>query len=324
MTLALALARLAGVRVLVVGDLVLDRMLVGRAARLSREAPIPVLDETRREDRPGGGVSPALTVVALGGRAVQAGVVGDDPEGALLRGLVAAQGVGLDAVTVDPDRPTNVKTRVVAEGFLVFPQQVARLDRVARGALAPATEAALIAAIGRCLAAGVDAVIVSDYGAGVASLAVIAAVRAGAGGALLAADAQTDPARFVGFDLVKCNQAEAERAFGGPVGAAAVAAGRDRLGCRMLAVTRGGDSALLAHPGGVVEAPAANRTAVYDVTGAGDAVIATLATALATGAAPDVALALAQHAGGVAVRAWGNQPVTVAALAAAIAAGGLG
>lgn len=318
---ASAVDRLARVRVLVVGDLFLDRMIFGRVARVSREAPVPVLEETRQLDLPGGGTAPALNVVALGGTAWQVGVVGADADGERLCDLLRARGVGGDGIVVDVGRPTTVKTRVVAEGILVYPQQVARIDRIDRTPVGGTTEAALIAAI-RAAAPNVDAILVSDYRSGVVTPAVIAAVRDAAGDRLLTTtDAQGEPERYAGFGLVKCNQAEAEQALGEAVTPAALVAWRQRLGCGLLAVTRGGDSALLAHAGGVEEVPAANRSEVYDVTGAGDTVIAILTAALATGAPPRAALELAQFGGGLAVRKWGNVPVSAAELARAVAAG---
>jgi len=314
------LRRCARLRVVVVGDLFLDRMIFGQVKRLSREAPIPVLEETREQDLPGGGTAPALGVVALGGTAEQIGVVGADPEGEILRGLLRDRGVGTNGVICDRGRPTTLKTRIVAEGFLVYPQQVARIDRIARHPLAAGIEAALIGAI-RAKAADADAILVSDYRSGVVTPALVAAIRdAGGDRVLRAVDAQDALRQYAAFDLVKCNQAEAERALGAPVTGEALGDWRRRLGCRMVAVTRGPASALLAHDGGVEEVPAANRSEVYDVTGAGDTVIAVLTLTLAAGASPREALELAQTAGGIAVRKWGNVPVSRDELAAALAA----
>ena len=223
----------------------------------------------------------------------------------------------MSGVVVDGARPTAVKTRVVAEGLLVYPQQVARLDRVDRTPLPGSVEREVIAAIERAVAGKVAAVLVSDYQGGMTTPKVLAAVRAAHTRAFIAADAQVDPARFAGFDLIRCNEAEAERALGIPVTAEAVTSARARLGCRILAVTRGPETALLAHPDGLETAPAANRTDVYDVTGAGDAVAAVLTTALALEATPAAALTLAQLAGGISVRKWGNVPVTAEELEAA-------
>lgn len=317
--LAAVLGRLEGIRVLVVGDLFLDRMIFGKVTRVSREAPVPVLEETRQTALPGGGTAPALGVAALGGGAAQVGVVGVDGDGDELCRLLAAHGVDTAGIIRDPGRPTTVKTRVVAEGFLVYPQQVARVDRIARRPLGAEIEAAVIGAI-RAEAGAADAILVSDYRSGVVTPAVIAAIRDAAVGRLLrTVDAQDALRLYAAFDLVKCNQAEAERALGGVVSSDALAAWRRRLDCRMVAVTRGPASALLAHEGGVEEVPAANRSEVYDVTGAGDTVIAVLTMALAAGAAPREALELAQLAGGIAVRKWGNVPVAMDELAVAVA-----
>ncbi|HEU5423375.1 MAG TPA: PfkB family carbohydrate kinase, partial [Nitrolancea sp.] len=107
-----ALAAIRGRTLLVVGDLYLDCYIFGHPARVSREAPIMVLEETRREERPGGGTAPALAVRALGGEVWQVGVVGDDAEGRELRTLLRARGVNTDGVLIDPSRPTTTKTRL--------------------------------------------------------------------------------------------------------------------------------------------------------------------------------------------------------------------
>lgn len=316
MTDGSVLQRLAAVRVLVVGDVFLDRTVFGRVARVSREAPVAVLEETRQVALPGGGTAPAMGTVALGATACHIGIVGADDDGRLLRSLLAEKGVGVDGIVVDPARPTTTKTRIVAEGFLAYPQQVARIDRIDRRPVEGEVEAALIDAIFDA-APRVDAVLVSDYRSGIATPAVIDAVRTAAvGRALTTVDAQGEPGRYTGFDLVKCNQAEAEDALGAAVSAESLRSWRERLDCRMVAVTRGGESALLAHADGLEEVPAANRSEVFDVTGAGDTVIAVLTVALAAGASPRAALELAQLAGGVAVRKWGNVPVTGDELAA--------
>lgn len=316
---ASVVARLADVRVLVVGDLFLDRLIFGRVTRLSREAPIPVLEETRQVDLPGGGTAPALNIIALGGVVEQVGVVGRDADGDHLRELLATRGVATGGVVVDRGRSTTVKTRLVAEGVLVYPQQLARIDRVDRTPVAGDVEAALIAAI-HGGAAQADAILVSDYGSGVATPSVIAAVReAAADKLLMTADAQGRPERYGGFTLIKCNKAEAEQSLGEAVSPALLTSWRERLGCQLLVVTRGGDSALLADDAGVTEVAAVNRSEVYDVTGAGDVVIALLTAGLAAGLSPCEALELAQVGGGIAVRKWGNVPVTAAELTASLA-----
>lgn len=309
--------------VLVIGDLCLDRYLVGQPSRVSREAPIVVLDETRIDDRAGGGAAPALALAALGCPVAVAGVIGDDAEGAQLRALFSAAGINSDGLVIDRSRPTTTKTRVVAEGTLRFPQQLVRLDRQQRDSIDAEVEAALIARIATLAArqaAGAGAaesaraaLLVSDYRSGVSTPAVVAAVRAAgaAHGALTTVDSQGELEKFAGYDLVKCNQGEAEQGLGHALGDRE-ARERDmqtlhaRLGVGTLVVTRGGDGASVQSAHGYAEVPATNRSEVYDVTGAGDTVVAVMTAALQVGAAPVDAAHLAQVAAGVVVRRWGN------------------
>ncbi|HEX5396442.1 MAG TPA: PfkB family carbohydrate kinase, partial [Candidatus Limnocylindria bacterium] len=207
-----ALAAIRGRKLLVVGDLYLDCYIFGRPARVSREAPIMVLEETRREERPGGGTAPALAARALGAEVWQVGVVGDDAEGRELRGLLRAQEVNTDGVLIDPGRPTTTKTRLVAEGaFNVFPQQVGRVDRQLRQPIA-GPMAQQIAAFIAERAPGVDAILLSDYRSGVIVPEVIDAARCC--GKPATVDSQGSLADFKGLALVKCNQSEAESYLG--------------------------------------------------------------------------------------------------------------
>lgn len=309
-------------RVLVVGDLYLDRYVFGHPSRVSREAPIMVLTEDRQEDRLGGGTAPALALAKLGCEVAICGVIGDDPEGQCLRRLLVESGVDTSGVIVDPSRPTTVKTRVVAEGFFLFPQQVVRIDRQDRSPVPPAAEAALRAIVD---AAGCDAVLVSDYRSGVVTEPLVATVaaRQERDGLLTTVDSQGELEKFAGFGLVKCNQGEAEQVLGHPLGdreerAVDLATLRGRLGCRTLVVTRGGEGASLAGEDGYVEIPAANRTEVFDVTGAGDTVVAVMTAALLAGGTPEQAARLAQAAAGVVVRKWSNAQASRTEIAAAL------
>src|SRR5579859_6503025 len=119
-------------RVLVVGDVILDEYLYGRADRLSREAPVPVLEFTGHEYIPGGAANPAANVAGLGGCAVQIGVLGADESGERLKRALAERGINAGGLVVDATRPTTTKTRLMAQMGLRFPQQIARLDRLER------------------------------------------------------------------------------------------------------------------------------------------------------------------------------------------------
>lgn len=308
------LDRLGNRRVLVVADLYLDRYIFGTPSRISREAPIMVLDEERQEDRLGGGAAPALQLAALGYDVAIAGVVGDDRAGRAAVGLLAGAGIDPSAVVVDPTRPTTTKTRVVAEGFFLFPQQVVRVDRQQRSPVGTDVARALAAAVA---ASQANAILVSDYRSGVVTEETVDAVREAqlTRGLLTSVDSQGELDKFAGFDLVKCNQAEAEAVLERPLGdrtarEAALAALRGRIGARCLVVTRGGEGASLASITGYGETAASNRSEIFDVTGAGDTVVAVMTAALLAGAGPIQAAALAQAAAGVVVRKWGNQQAT--------------
>lgn len=322
------LARIADAAspVLVVGDLCLDRYLFGQPSRVSREAPIVVLDETRVDDRAGGGAAPALALAALGCTVAVVGVIGDDAEGQQLRNLFQRAGIACDGLVIDASRPTTTKTRVVAEGTLRFPQQLVRLDRQERAPVAAAVEQALAESIATIAAAHEAAgMLVSDYRSGVTTEVVVAAALAAgrAHGALTTVDSQGELEKFRGFDLVKCNQAEAEQGLGHPLGdraarEAALRALHARLGVGTLLVTRGGDGAALQSASGYAEVPAINRSEVYDVTGAGDTVVAVMTAALLAGGTPVEAAQLAQVAAGIVVQRWGNAQATHADLDAAL------
>jgi rfaE bifunctional protein kinase chain/domain len=319
------LPRLAGHRVLVVGDLFLDEYVLGQATRLSREAPIPVLEFVRRFFVPGGAANPAHNICTLGSQATVLGLVGDDEAGRKL--LIELQTVGIDptGLVVDDSRPTTIKTRILAEGSLRFPQQVARVDHLSRERMRSEVEASLVGRI-KELAPQVDAVLVSDYQTAVASPAVVQA-------ALQAArdrdkpctvDAQGSFDKYTGFDLIKGNRQEIEMALSRTLQSdkdyrQAGEALLERLSAKMVIVTRGeAGLALIARDGTYEHFAAANRTEVFDVTGAGDTVIAIATLALVAGGSAAAAAALANLAAGCVVRKLGNVAVTADELAWAV------
>lgn len=320
------LARIRGRRVCVIGDAILDRYLIGRSERLSREAPVPVLELQERRQLPGGAANPAVNLAALGAVAHLVSATGADEDGAALRSLLAERDI--DAKTTLPiaGRETTVKTRILARSGLRSPQQLARLDRGGRQQpLTAEAEEELRAALASLPA--LDALLCSDYGGGALSDGLRAAARARAerDGALLTADAQSQLARYHGFDLVKCNANEAAAELDMALDAEAdfaQAAGelRTRLDCGALVITRGAAGATLARRDKAPQhfrAPAV--TDVYDTVGAGDTAIAMMTAALAAGADTDEAVELANLAGGIVVRHFGNYAPAPAEIAAALA-----
>lgn len=297
-------------KIFVIGDLYLDQYIFGTPQRISREAPVMVLDEDRRENRLGGGAAPALALQELGCNVAVGGVVGDDPEGETIIQLLKEAGIDAEHVTIDSSRPTTVKTRIVAEGFLLFPQQLVRVDRQERDPISPDVERF----IGRAIrSVKPDAVLVSDYRSGVVTDSLIEDITGYRRlvGALATVDSQGELERFPNFDLVKCNQAEAQRVLGHSITNAGsrkrlLTELRERLDAACLVVTRGDEGAVVVTAQSYDEVPAPNRSEVFDVTGAGDTVVAVMTAALLAGASSLDAARLGQVAAGVVIRKWGN------------------
>jgi D-glycero-beta-D-manno-heptose-7-phosphate kinase len=317
------LDRAHGKRVLVVGDLYLDHYIFGSPNGISREAPVMVLDEQRREDRLGGGAAPALALRELGYDVAVAGMVGDDPEGQRVVELLTGAGIDASRVIIDPTRPTTTKIRLVAEGFLLFPQQILRVDRQERDPVPANVERALVQDIRTFQA---DAVLASDYRSGVLTGSVVDAIRQlqQVQGVLTTVDSQGELSKFHGFDLVKCNQPEAEAVLQQKLGSRATRKRilgelRSDLDCRCLVVTRGGDGATVVTGSSYDDVPSANRTEIFDVTGAGDTVVALMTAGLLAGGEAVQAASLAQVAAGIVVRRWGNAQASREEIAAALA-----
>ena len=315
-------ARLRGHRVLVVGDLMVDEYLRGDVSRISPEAPVPVLEVRGTERRLGGAANTAANIHKLGGAATVLGVVGDDPTATALLAALAQVGVEARACVV-PGRPTTRKTRLVAHG-----QQIVRVDEEVRTPIAGDALAQVLAAIDE-LIADTAAVVVSDYAKGVVTAAVAQAAIAAAkqrGIPVVVDPKQRDFTVYRGATVITPNLGELERAAGaGTATAAELATAVARItpiiaGAALL-VTRGADGMTLYRDGAPVHHVAATAREVFDVTGAGDTVVATLALALAAGASIETAMGLASAAAGVSVSKPGTSTVTADELIAALAAG---
>lgn len=301
-----------GRRVLVVGDLMLDEYVWGRVNRISPEAPVMVVDVVETTHALGGAGNVVNNIQAMGASAVVAGVVGDDPNGLAVRERLRECGSVPDGVAIAPDRPTTVKTRIVAHS-----QQVVRVDRELRTAI-PETTLAAVSRFVRDAVSGVDAVLLSDYSKGVLvdSLVRDAVAAARAAGRPVAANLKpprVDP--FAGATLLTLNVHEAERATGVEITdePSLLSAGgslRRRLECSALMVTRGGEGVALFTADAEPVLLAARRVEVYDVTGAGDTVISAATLALAAGGGFVEAAAIGNLAGNAKVTKLGVAPVT--------------
>ena len=320
-----AISRFPGVRVLVVGDLILDKYTIGKPVRISREAPVAVLEYQGDRVMPGGGTSPACTVASLGGRALLAGVVGQDESGRELVAELEQYGVDTGGIVVDVARPTITKKRIVAQVTPSLLQQVARIDHIDRTAVSGEVEDALIAAIEERLP-HCDAVLLSNYKGGTLTRRVVERTRqaATAQGKVLAVDSQGDLAMFHGFGIVKVNQAEAEETLRRPLGSEpsfeeGLPELLQMLETQAVIVTRSAEGMSVMRQGGdYCHIPVTNSSEVFDVTGAGDTVIAISTLAVASGTDLFDAARLANYGAGVVVRKWGNAVVTLDELREAV------
>ena len=322
-----AAKRLAGQRVVVWGDFVLDEYWRCQSGRVSREAPVLVLEYQSRSAQGGGAANAALNLAALGALVRVVGWVGADDAGHELRRLLANAGIDTDGLLEHDHAPTIVKTRVVAGDTHTARQQVVRIDR---GARFPAALAArrVMAAAARAAAHDARAVVLSDYGYdSVTPEGARALIRTWRrAGVTIGLDARYRLASYRGVTLATPNEGEAAAAAGVPIhdeGSLIRAATRlrRRMQAEHLLVTRGRDGLTLWGDRVASSIDAWGGQEAVDVTGAGDAVVATATLALASGASAFVAAALANVAGSVAVSRRGAVAVMLAELRRALAPG---
>ncbi len=305
-------AHTAGIRCLVVGDLMLDEYLWGKTDRISPEAPVQVVDVIREELRLGGAGNVVHNLAALGVQVSVCSVVGDDQNGRELLGQFCLNHIDTRAVFLDPDRRTSRKTKVVAAH-----QQIVRIDRESREALPAAVEQQL-----RLWIAGhvseYSVIVLSDYNKGVLTPAVIASTvtaAAEAGIPVLVDPKGTDFTRYGGATLLTPNRKEAEAASGIAItDSASLAHAADVImtatGLQHLLITRSEEGMSLFSTGGeIVHIPTVARE-VFDVSGAGDTVLAALAVGIASGFSMAEAARLANVAAGIAVGKLGTSIVT--------------
>ena len=339
--------RFRGLRAVVWGDFVLDEYWRCRSSRVSREAPVLVLDYLDRAVQGGGAANAALNLAALGAKVSAVGCIGSDAAGEELRVLLSRAGVDVRGVVASRSAATVVKTRVVAGGPHLAQQQVVRIDRgrsfTPDGATRARMRAAVLDGLGpprrsargatRGSGRGVAPVlVVSDYGYDSVTPAALRAARRDwstrdpGAKPVIAVDARYRLAQYRDVTLATPNESEAAAASGITIdGDRDLARAARRLRARTrathLIVTRGRDGLTLWSGREAVAMEAWGGHEAVDVTGAGDAVVATSALALAAGASPIEAAALANVAGSVAVSRRGAVAVTARELQAALAAG---
>lgn len=320
-----AIDKLAEQHILVVGDVMLDEYLVGRASRLSREAPIPVLEFQTRRTIPGGAANPSMNIVALGSQASQIGLIGDDDCGQELQTRLEEAHIATDGLVIDASRCTTQKTRIVAEGGLRFPQQVARLDRLDRHPPSPDMQSKLLAQVEAHLPQS-NTLLISDYGNGLLTPALVDQIGqlARRFGVMAVVDSQGRLDKYRGFDIVRANDRDTAHYLGHPLRRqgdfeTAISNLLSALDAQAILIGRGADGvSLQGRDTAYIHLPALNPSEVFDVTGAGDTFTAVLALSLGGGLSLKMAALLANYAAGWVVRKQGNATPSPAGLRQAI------
>lgn len=314
------ISNFAGRSVVVLGDLMLDEFIWGEVRRISPEAPVPVVEVKRESWHLGGAGNVVSNLLELGARACPVGIVGEDEAALMMRNRFAARGAGVASIIADVSRPTTRKTRIVAHS-----QQMVRADREDRSPIQSDMEERVIAAFNDALD-NAAAVIISDYDKGLLTPRLLqhAIKTTQSQNKLVCLDPKIKNfAHYAGVDVITPNQQEAERASGVEItgdDSLRLAASRIRemLACKNVLVTRGEHGmSLLDAEGRMTHIPTVARE-IYDVTGAGDTVIATLALALVAGARLDEAAIIANHAAGIVVGKVGTATVSCGELLAAL------
>ena len=312
----------SGARILVVGDLMVDRYYAGVVRRISPEAPVPVVEVAQETQRFGGAANVAHNLRCLGADVEVSGVVGDDPEGSWLREHLGQAGIGVEGMLAHPGRPTILKCRVVAHQ-----QQVVRFDRERIGPHPAAVTRAVAAFVGKAWPR-IDAVVISDYGKGLIQDELMDSVRRlnrGKTKRPIAVDPKSSRFEiYRGATVITPNLAEAlaaARVAGGSLEQTVEMAGAALVrssGGSAILITRGEAGMSLFQPGlEPLHIPTVARE-VFDVTGAGDTVVGVLALALAVGASLPQAALLANIAAGIVVGEFGTVPVNRDQLLAAL------
>ncbi|HVF88584.1 MAG TPA: D-glycero-beta-D-manno-heptose-7-phosphate kinase [Blastocatellia bacterium] len=300
-----------GKRIVVLGDLMLDEFIWGRVRRISPEAPVPVVEVDRQTIALGGAGNVVSNLVALGASPRPLGIVGGDSDAERVANAFRSLGVSTDGLVSDRTRPTTLKTRIIAHN-----QQVVRADRESRSPISREIEDRIVEAL-RGEIEATDAIVISDYNKGLLTPGLLSRVLDAARERDLIVCLDPKMRSFVHYQpltVITPNNQEAAEAAGVVIEdeEGLVEAGRKILAsidCRALLVTRGEEGMTLFTDGGdVTHIPTVARE-VYDVTGAGDTVIATLALALAAGASLAESAVMANHAAGVVVGKVGTATV---------------
>lgn len=321
-----SLYKIAKPKVLVVGDLAIDEMIYGNTERISREAPVLILRHYNTKIILGGASNAAHNISALNdGKVSVIGLYGDDYYGPVLLEALKQANINTDYMVMDESRVTTVKTRVSGSCSQSVTQQIVRIDRETTEFVSAEIENKLIANIEKAIPEH-DCVILSDYNIGIMTQRVITeTIRlAKKYGKIVTVDAQKDLDRYKGATAMTPNQPDTEKFVGYFIKDenTLYKAGKDMLNktdCDMVLITRGGDGmAVFEKNGKVSEIPVFNKTDVFDVTGAGDTVIASFTLALTAGLEPSMAAIIGNLAASIVIRRFGCATTNIDELVTAV------
>ncbi len=300
-----------GRRIAVVGDVMLDRYYRGAVSRISPEAPVPVVDIKEESEYPGGAANVAFNLMTLGAAPLLLGVIGADQAGNALRSLLIGLGIGDDGLQVDPDRPTTLKTRVIAAS-----QHIVRVDWETNRMINPLVLERVLSRLKESID-DIEALIIQDYNKGVVAGQLIhdAVALARSRGVPVYVDPKSNNFfEYRGVTLFKPNRKEAEDALKRELRSQSDL--RDgirelisRLDCEHVVLTLGSEGMLLANRDSEPVPIGTKAIQVADVSGAGDTVIATLAVAGAAGSTMEEGVIVANHAAGIVCEQVGTVPV---------------
>jgi|TARA_Y100000310_G_C20567722_1_gene756380 D-beta-D-heptose 7-phosphate kinase/D-beta-D-heptose 1-phosphate adenosyltransferase len=265
------------VKVLIIGDLMLDRYVIGDASRISPEAPVPVFNKEKIKDVLGGAANVAKNIVELGAKAELVGVIGDDSEGKELAELIKSSGITADSIIIDKNRPTTVKKRIVTSEL----EQLLRIDTEKKDKISEEDEDKIISAISE-KAGDASIIVLSDYAKGVMTDKIVEAAKQ-TGKKVLVDPKPVNAEIFKGVEIITPNLKES-REIVNSENSTSEEIGKtlsEKLNCKVL-MTMGAEGMMLVSNGTAEQIPVEAKE-VYDVTGAGDTVAAVLAVALASG-----------------------------------------
>ena len=303
--------------ILIIGDMVADVYLKGNIARVSREAPVLVLEHAGEKIVPGGAANVVHNIATLGGNAIAFGLIGDDKAGSGLKDILDSKNVDTIGLIVEDNRPTITKTRIIAGGSATVSQQIVRIDQEIKTPILAETEEYFIKLFKKIIEK-VDAVVLSDYGSGMLSAKlrknIIALCKER--NIKTVVDSRYDILNFSGVSFVKQNEAEAAKAVGFELNTeeAVVKAGNillEKLQAEGIIISRGEHGmSLIESNGAINHIPVVDKSEVFDVSGAGDTAVAAFILALTSGLQSVEATRIANFAAGIAVRKLGTATVT--------------